>query len=192
MTNLKNASAGRCPAQLGKLGSIARLATLGTALALLCVTGAGAQDRSLRGIDNVTIQVSELDERTKTCGIAAPPLEAAIRMALSRSRLRALRSNGKGGEQDLQYAIAAFTAPQFQVGVMALPVGQGVCAASVHLEVSNRVYFDLRGEIGSQGLATVWSTTNLMVAPQAGLGRQVTDKLDTWVVNFLGDWSKAN
>lgn len=186
----RSACSDRSVVPLGsKLRPALRIATLGSTLMLLCLTCASAQDRRLHGLDSVTIKVEELADKTKVCGIRTSPLESALRIAFSRSKIKVLTPKGSGASEDL---FMSMLAPNVYVEVMTMPAAPNLCTASMRLEVNNRVYFDMRGEIGSQGLATVWSVATLLNGPPGLLSQRLNDTLDAWVVDFLVDWSKAN
>jgi hypothetical protein len=133
----------------------------------------------LRGLQDVSILVEDLDDDAKQCGITESALDAAVRLPVSASRLKIAKDFGEGTDRSYVYVVVITVRPA------------DICIASVSVSLRRTVLLQTPPESRFQGAST-WEKSSVMTGPAYSFGKRVSDNVEGFTKELIAAWLKQN
>jgi len=156
---------------------LVRSAAITFVIALAAVS-AEAQSAApgLNGISAVQLMVEPADDEARQCGISDDGLDAAVRIPVSNTQLKAV------AESPFLLHVQTTTTPR---------KGTSDCTTMVQVSALRRAWFSQNPDAKS-GMVAVWTKGTLLTGAASTHGRRTYEAIEGLTKQFIGAWLREN
>ena len=138
--------------------------------------GAQSLAPGLNGISAVQLKVELVDEEARQCGISDDGLDAAVRIPISNTQLRAV------AEAPVLLYVQTTTAPR---------KGNADCTTMIQVSALRPAWFSPNPD-GRSGMVAVWTKSSLLTGTPSTHGRRTYEAIEGLTKQFIGAWLREN
>ena len=145
-------------------------------LIALAAVSAGAQSSApgLNGIPSVQLKVEPVDEDARQCGISDDGLDAAVRIPVSNTQLKAVAE-----------------APVLLYVQTTSRKGGAECTTMIQVSALRSAWFSQSPD-AKPGMVAVWTKSSLLTGAAATHGRRTYEAIEGLTKQFIGAWLREN
>jgi hypothetical protein len=145
---------------------------------VVAVAAASAQAQSsapgLSGIPAVQLTVEPVDEESRQCGISDDGLDAAVRIPVSNTQLRAVAES--------PFLLYVQTTSR---------KGKSECTTMIQVSALRAAWFSKDPDAKS-GMVAVWTKSTLLTGAASTHGRRTYEAIEGLTKQFIGAWLREN
>jgi hypothetical protein len=157
--------------------ALVRLSAISFVIALAAVSAAAQSSApGLNGISAVQLMVLPVDDEARQCGISDDGLDAAVRIPVSNTQLKAV------ADSPFSLYVQTTTAPR---------KGTTDCTTMIQVSALRRAWFSPNPE-AKAGMVAVWTKSALLSGTASTHGRRTYEAIEGLTKQFIGAWLREN